>query len=492
MRSFFSKFLKKYKDTPLPVKASAWIFICNILQKSVQMLTVPIITRMLTAAEYGIYNVFTSWFNIIIIFASLKLSSNGYYVAMKKFGENSVYPSSVAGLTFALLTVWTVLVVVFQQSLAEVTGLSTIMLLAMSLLAYGDSAINLWYADNRYTYRYKNTVICTALLVIVTPILKILFIGLANNTGYDKSLATVWGLVIPKMVVGMVAWIALFNRGKKPFVKEHWKFAVSFNIPLVPYYLSQVVLNQSDRIMINSLDSATSAGLYSVTYSLASVMQFIHAAINNGYIPWQFKALQKGDVNKVKKVSSLLTVVVGVAYAMVVFCAPELMRIFAAEEYYDAIYCVPPVVMGIFMQWIAQLFINVEFYHEKNKILSMTSIVSAVLNIVLNFIAIPRFGYISAAYTTLICYSASAVFHAFVAKRLSKQKGEQCPLDMMALIKTTGLSSLVIFGTIFLYPYALARYSVLAVIIAVLMIKRKMIMAAARNIIKTLRNKNEG
>ncbi len=491
MRSFVTKAINKYKGLPLPVKASGWIFICNILQKSVQMLTVPVITRLLTAAEYGTYNVFTSWFNIIIIFASQKLSANGYYVAMKKFGEKSAYPSSVAGLTFVLLSVWLGLTVAFSEPFSVITGLTTAMLIIMSLYAYSDSAINLWYADNRYTYRYKMTVICTVFLVTVTPILKIIFIAIAGHTGADKTMATVWGLVIPKAIVGLIAWVALFKRGRKPFVKEHWKFALAFNVPLVPYYLSQVVLNQADRIMINALDSATAAGLYSVTYSLASVMQFVHAAINNSYIPWQFKTMQKGDPKKVQNVSSLLTVVVGVTYALVVFCAPEIMRVFAAEEYFEAIYCVPPVVMGIFMQWIAQLFINTEFYYEKNKILSITSIAAAVLNVVLNMIAIPLFGYVAAAYTTLICYLASAVFHAFVAMKLSKQNGVDCSFDLKVLAKITAISAVVIFGTIFLYPYAIVRYSILAITGVVLVVKRKAVAKTAKEIFATIRKKSE-
>ena len=490
MRLIVTNAVRKYKQLPLPIKASGWIFVCNILQKAMQMLTVPIITRMLTAAEYGTYNVFTSWVNIVFILSSLKLSANGYYVAMKKFGEKSAYPSSVSGLSFLLLTVWFVVSVIFNKPLSSLTGLTSAMLILMFVHSYNDSAINLWYADNRYTYRYKMTVICTVFLVVFTPVLKIILIAVASHAGQDKTLATIWGLIIPKLLVGLVAWYAMFCRGRKLYIKEYWKFALLFNIPLIPYYMSQVILNQADRIMINSLDSATSAGLYSVAYALASVMQFTHAAINNGFIPWQFKTMQKGDSQKVQRVSTILTMIISVTYTLVVFCAPEIMRIFAAKEYSEAIYCIPPIVMGIFMQWIAQLFINVEFYCEKNKILSISSVVAAGLNIILNLIAIPKYGYIAAAYTTLICYTANAVFHAVIGIRLSMKTGLGSVFDIYRLVKVTIVSAVTIFAAILIYPYVIIRYIILCCVFLVFVINRKRLCEIVKETLLTIRKKS--
>lgn len=490
MQTLIKKALTRYKQLPLPVKSSGWIFVCNILQKAMQALTIPIITRMLTTAEYGTYTVFTSWFSIIIVFSSLKLSSNGYYVGMKKYGQKSAYPSAVSGLSLLLITIWLVIAVVFCKPLSAMMTLTTDMLILMLVHASSDSAINLWYADNRYTYRYKMTAICTMFLVTTTPILKIFMITIAAQNKTDKSLATIYGLIIPEALVGVVAWYAMFHRGKKLYVKEYWKFALAFNIPLVPYYLSQVVLNQADRIMINSLDSAASAGLYSAAYALASIMQFLHAAINNGYIPWQFKTMQKGNSQKVKNVSSILTIMISVAYSAAVFCAPEIMHIFAAKEYYEAIYCIPPVVMGIFMQWITQLFINTEFYYEKNRTLSITSIVAAVINIILNAIAIPRFGYVAAAYTTLICYTINVVFHATVAIRLSRKINADLAFDFRALTKITTITAVIIFGMVVLYPYSIIRYCVLCFALVVLIIKRESIKSIIISTLNTIRQKS--
>ena len=70
------KLADKYRYMPAAVKASFWFFFCSVLQKGIVVLTVPIITRMLTPAEYGIYSVFLSYSNILLVFGTLSVFAN--------------------------------------------------------------------------------------------------------------------------------------------------------------------------------------------------------------------------------------------------------------------------------------------------------------------------------------------------------------------------------------------------------------------------------
>ena len=72
--------LDKYKKIPLPVKAGIWFTICNLLQRGISILTVPIFTRLLTPDQYGVYSLYLSWLNILTIFTSLNL----YYGVFNK------------------------------------------------------------------------------------------------------------------------------------------------------------------------------------------------------------------------------------------------------------------------------------------------------------------------------------------------------------------------------------------------------------------------
>lgn len=47
-----------YNKLNIGIKASIWFMFCNIIQKGITMLTVPIFTRLLSTEEYGIYSVY--------------------------------------------------------------------------------------------------------------------------------------------------------------------------------------------------------------------------------------------------------------------------------------------------------------------------------------------------------------------------------------------------------------------------------------------------
>ena len=108
--------LKKYRSLPVQAKASIWFLICAFLQKGISVLTTPIFTRLLTAAEYGQFNVFNSWLSILQIFISLNLSFGVYAQGLVKFSEDRyVFSSSMQGLSSILSVFWTIIYILFHN-----------------------------------------------------------------------------------------------------------------------------------------------------------------------------------------------------------------------------------------------------------------------------------------------------------------------------------------------------------------------------------------
>lgn len=113
------------------------------------------------------------------------------------------------------------------------------------------------------------------------------------------------------------------------------------------------------------------------------------------------------------------------AFAIGVFglilIAPEVLVFAAHPEYSTAKWVVHPVVCGCFFLFIVGTFMRVEFYHEKNKIIMVASVCAALLNVGLNAIFIPRFGFIAAVYTTLGSYMLFEAFHYFAMRLTCKE-----------------------------------------------------------------------
>ncbi|MTV96675.1 oligosaccharide flippase family protein, partial [Streptococcus pneumoniae] len=104
------KILNKYYSLSNPVKASIWFTICNVLQKGISMITVPIFTRLLTTEQYGVYSVYQSWYSIIGVFATLNLYYGVFNNGMVKYEKDkNAFTSSMQGLTTTVTAIFLVI-----------------------------------------------------------------------------------------------------------------------------------------------------------------------------------------------------------------------------------------------------------------------------------------------------------------------------------------------------------------------------------------------
>ena len=157
--------------------------------------------------------------------------------------------------------------------------------------------------------------------------------------------------------------------------------------------------------------------------------------------------------------------------------APELVALFAAPEYKEAVYVIPPVIASYFFVMLYQVVAKVEFYYERTKTIASVTLAAAVLDIILNYFAIPKFGYIAAGYTTLISYITMALFHMAVSYKLAKEKNIQNKIFSWGKLLLLGIVMILI--TIFvnlLYRWVALRFLILAaIIIAAFIFKKKII-----------------
>ena len=134
-----------------------------------------------------------------------------------------------------------------------------------------------------------------------------------------------------------------------------------------------------------------------------------------------FERLHKNDVKTVKTIASRYAFGIFVFSVIVMLSAPELIWLLGTEEYREVIYVVIPIVLGGFFSFLYTIPVQVEYYYEKTNYIAMCSCGAAVLNIILNWFFIPRYGYIAAAYTTLVTYLIYFVFHYLIVKKIVKQ-----------------------------------------------------------------------
>ena len=108
------------------------------------------------------------------------------------------------------------------------------------------------------------------------------------------------------------------------------------------------------------------------------------------------------------------------AISLILF-AQEIVQLLSTKEYVKALPIVPVIIISYVFLYLYTLFANYSFYYKKTGYISLATLVTLV-NIVLNYLLIPRFGYIIAAYTTLFSYILLFVFHYTVIRFILKTK----------------------------------------------------------------------
>lgn len=470
----------KYLKMPVQVRAAFWFLVCNVLQKGISVITTPIFTRVLSTAEYGQFSVFNSWMSIVSIVVTLNLFAGVYTQGLIKYdNDRPAFSSSLQGLTLCLMLLWTIIYYCFHNYFNSLMSLTTTQMTAMLIIIWSSTAFGFWSAEQRVLYKYRLLVTLTLTVSVLQPVLGIILILHSE----DKVMARILGILLSQIVIYACCFVSQMYRGKKFYSRKYWIYVLRFNIPLVPHYLSQTVLSSADRIMINDMVGSGEAGIYGLAYSLAQIMLIINAALVQTINPWYFEKLKRKEYERIAPISYICLIIIAMANIVLIAFAPEAVAVFAPKEYYHAIWVVPPVAMSSIFFLEYDLFSKYEFYYEKTIFIMIASILGAIINIVLNFIFIPMFGYLAAGYTTLFCYALYAIGHYWFMNKICRDNLNGLkPYNTVVLIIITG--SFIVVGFVFMLSYnsIAIRYSLLVLFVIIILIKRKSLKEAVQTV----------
>lgn len=477
------KLLKKYNDIPIAAKATIWFMFCSIVQKCISLMTTPIFTRLMTTEQYGQFSVYNSWLQIFTIITTLRLNYAVFNKGMSKYKDNrDGYTSTMQSLTFIITVIVFIIYLIFHKHINALTELPTFIMLAMFAELLVTPAIDFWTIRKRYEYIYKPVVIRTLLMAFLNASLGVIAVLLADEKGYARILSC----ILVNFCFGISLFVYNLKKGKKLFIWEYAKFALAFNLPLLIHYISQYILDQFDRIMIQKMVDIAAAGLYGVAYNAGLMIKIVTTSVNNALVPWQYGKLEKKKLKELDDTMFFVFIFVAACSVLFSAVAPELMKVLADEKYYEAVYIIPPVALGMFFNFMYVSFANVEFFYDQNKFTMFISMAGALLNIGLNYVGIKLFGYVAAAYTTLFCYAVFALGHyIYMTMSVKKAIGVSKVFNGARLLILSAMVLLFGIFIIFLYDKPVIRYILIGAVCVLAYVKRKDI----TKVVKTVKTK---
>ena len=476
------KIFSLYSGLSKQVKASLWFIISNVMVKGISFFTLPVFSRLLSLEEYGIVTVYQTWTSFITILSTLTIWGGVFNVSMVKYQDRQdEVVSSYQGLATTLTIVFAFLHILLYRFLNHLFKMPFLFICCMYAEILFQIPFNLWSTKQRYEFEYRNLILITIAISILNPVLGILAV---SSTVYKAEARIISNLLV-QAVIGLFFFTYNQSKGKKFFSLDLWKYGFLFNVTLIPHYLSMQILNQSDRIMIGNMCGTEDVAVYNMACNFAMLLSLVTSGINSSLTPHIYQSLGQGRHADLKRQTSSVVFLVALITMGLIAFVPDLFRLLLPESYYPALRSIPPVTAGAFFLFLYPLFGSIEFFYEENKFVTIASSFGAILNIILNLVFIRKFGYIAAAYTTLVCYALLSFFHYIFMKKILEKKSSG--VEVYDGKKILYISLFVFFGSILMelvYENAFIRWGIIILMLLYLCLNRKELVEIMGSVIR--------
>lgn len=448
----------------------------TILPKAASFVLLPIYTKFLSPAEYGILSSMWALEGIVTIFFSLSLGTSVFRLYWDYNDEE--HRKKFLGTIFVSIgvsaLVWLGLIFLFRNTIDGIyNSISFFPYFAFSMVTICITSFFdipqkiLMIKEKALTY-----VILSICFFVINSGLILYFVVWLKQGASGYLLATLIATVLFLPVYFFIAAKNLtFN-----FHYPYFKAALVYALPAIPTLLSSWVLDLSDRIFIERYFSLTEVGIYSLSYKIAGIALILSSSFNFAYRPVFFKLANAEDQEVTRKniydFNNLFLVLLLLLFFALSFFSKEIILLFFNDAYADAYLYVPVIAFSYFLSVTGGLIAR---YFEQSKKMKQNMyiyIISSLLNIVFNFLLIPHLGAFGAAYSTLL----SMLFVVLVGYYYTKKHCFFVEFNwkLLSIICGALMSVFIIFEFMLKLPvyYALGMKTLLTLIVLSVFLKK--------------------
>jgi O-antigen/teichoic acid export membrane protein len=425
-------------------KDSAIYGLGGLLPKIAGIVLVPIYTRYLLPADYGLMSLATMVTTMVGVV--MMLGQSGSLTLLFRSSQAEDSEDEVRSLLFTVVTftlvfaglVFALLLLIGPALMPHLVKSGAIAFNPYIVVALSTAALGVPLGLLQAVNRARGQAVTHTLFQLT---------NFSLNTGFtiyfvvalrQGALGSLKGtLIAAALLLPVALW--LLGREMRPRFSPKWlRKSLAFGLPLVPHYFAGWILALADRYMLERFRSLTEVGLYSLAYNVAMVLNLVASSINQAWAPVYYDLASTEDGRK--KLPRLTTVYAAAttAAAMAFMLASrETLLLLAAPKYHPAAGIVPVVAAGYYFFALYIVLSTGIFYARKTRWVPAISAVAAALNIGLNLWLMPRFGMWAAAWNTLAAFALMAIIARIVAGRLQPGSFEDVRLVKLAALFCT-------------------------------------------------------
>jgi len=381
----------------------------TVLTRGVGILLIPIYTRYLTPAEYGILDLFMILTSIISLSIALEINQAvvRFYQDTKDENARTEYVSTAFLFTIFVYFLYLFISYLFSDTftiwLLDDIKYENIFLLAT--FAIFISGLFYFTSDQlKWQIMPKQSVIVNVVNVVLVASIAIYLLVMEGMK--------VESIFVGQIIGNSVGIVLSMHYAKKSykmvFVFEKFKELIHFSFPLVFSSIAIFVALFIDRIAIKYFLGLDELGVYGLAYRFAAVTSLVMIGFQSSLSPLIYKNYKEKETPKnIVKLFELFWIFMILVTVGSILFSKELIVLMSTKDFYAAATVIPLLVMAVFFTNM-YIFVPGLGIAKKTKIIATISIIGAILNTGLNFFLIPMFGIEGAAFATLL--SALIIF----------------------------------------------------------------------------------
>jgi len=412
--------------------------VSNVAAKASGIILLPIYTKYFTVGEFGRLGLLLAIITIMIQVVVLGQGQSLLRFVNQK--ENKDKKKSVLFSLSLLILVISIIFILIGEVLApyfaNIFGdyKSYYPSLRISIYIVAVSVLNNIFqnklrADEKSVFYTSLNLIKLVIMLIVT-----IYFIVSLKLGINGVL---YGQLISEFFVLIFVLPSMFKQMEFRYNSEVVSLSLKFGIPLIFSALSMTLLNISDRFLIKFLANETALGLYELGYRVAGILNmFLIMPLSLTLLPVAYKIYnQPGDKEYYKKILTYVTyILVWGALFLSVF-SKEIITLFSSKDSFIPSFEVVPIILFSYVFFGMSMISSLGFYLVgKTGYVAIITILSAALNIGLNFILIPKFGIMGAAINTLVAFLFLYLISLIVSNQFFKINFEHKKLIFLILL----------------------------------------------------------
>lgn len=426
------------------VKDSAIYAVGTVASRLVGFMMIPVYTRVLTPADYGVIETIVRVVDIIGLILALGLAEallRHYYLAKDEEDLRRLIGTTLS-LNIGVVAVGALVVLPLSPWLTRLafghdryTLYVTVSLISMLIGNFGQLPMTLWRAEGK-AWRYTVVAIASLFTHLATNIILVVWLRWG-----------VWGVVLSGLI-NAVVWstalgISTWRRYGLQWEVQWLKPVLRYGLPLVPASLSQFVLHFSDRFFLTRYATEAELGLYSLAYRFGMLVSVFYGVVSMAWGPWAFRVgTQQDGESHIDRATLLIVMGFSLVGSVIILFARPTIRLLSAPDFWKAADFVPLLVMSYWafvLQFPPAMFVRLA---GRTEVLTAVVGFSAVMCLLLSLLLIPRYGAWGAAWVTLSSFAILLLTTEVVSHRFRETRKQYLPVagGVSLLLLCTGIS----------------------------------------------------